>query len=77
MRGDGRVICIDMVLPPMGSTGSTPAKLVDIIMLVLIAGRERTEAQWNNLYRAAGFDIRSITPLHDNYGTSIVEGVKH
>jgi hypothetical protein len=28
------------------------------------------------LYRTAGFEIRSITPIHDNFGTSIVEGVK-
>ncbi len=54
----------------------TPAKLLDILMLVFITGRERTEAQWNHLYRAAGFEIRSVTPIHDNFGTSIVEGIK-
>ena len=24
----------------------------------------------------AGLEIRNITPIHDNFGTSIVEGVK-
>jgi ubiquinone/menaquinone biosynthesis C-methylase UbiE len=76
MRGDGRVICVDSVLPPMGNVVGTPAKLLDINMLVFIGGRERTEDQWSHLYRTAGFQIRSITPIHDNFGTSIVEGVK-
>jgi hypothetical protein len=76
MRGDGRVICVDSVLPPMGNVVGTPAKLLDINMLVFIGGRERTENQWSHLYRTAGFEIRCITPIHDNFGTSIVEGVK-
>lgn len=76
MRGDGRLICVDSVLPPMGDVTGTPAKLLDINMLVFITGTERAETQWNHLYRAAGFEIRSITPIHDNFGTSIVEGVK-
>jgi len=29
-----------------------------------------------DLYRAAGFEVIRITPLQDNFGTSIVEGVK-
>ena len=77
MRGDGRVICVDTVLPPMGNTAGTPAKLLDNLMLVFITGKERTEDQWASVYRAAGFEIRSVTPIHDNFGTSIVEGVKH
>ncbi len=76
MQGDGRVICVDSVLSPMGNVAGTPAKLLDINMLVFIAGRERTEDQWSHLYRTAGFEIRSVTPIHDNFGTSIVEGVK-
>jgi ubiquinone/menaquinone biosynthesis C-methylase UbiE len=76
MQGDGRVICVDSVLPRMGNVDGTPAKLLDINMLVFITGKERTEDQWSHLYRTAGFEIRSITPIHDNFGTSIVEGVK-
>lgn len=76
MQGDGRVICVDSVLPSMGSVGGMPAKLLDVNMLVFITGRERTQEQWSYLYRRAGFEIRSITPIYDNFGTSIVEGVK-
>jgi hypothetical protein len=76
MEGNGRVICVDAVLPPMGDTGATPAKLLDITMLVCIPGRERTLAQWEDLYKQAGLRISSITPIVDNFGTSIVEGVR-
>ncbi|MBE9170798.1 hypothetical protein IQ238_25900 [Pleurocapsales cyanobacterium LEGE 06147] len=76
MEGNGRVICVDAVLPPVGNTGSTPAKFLDIDMMVFIPGKERTEEQWNALYNAAGFKIVSIKPTHDNLGTSIVEGIK-
>jgi hypothetical protein len=76
MRGDGRVVCVDAVLPPMGDAGNTPGKLMDINMLVFIPGKERTREQWAHVYDAAGFEIRSITPIQDNFGTSIVEGTK-
>ena len=76
MQGNGCVVCVDSVLPPLGDTGNTPAKLMDLLMLSGINGRERTEAQWTDLYGKAGFEVSSITSIHDNFGTSIVEGVK-
>ena len=76
MRGNGRVVSVDSVLPPIGDTSNAPAKLADVLMLSAINGRERTEAQWKDLYGAAGFEVTRITPLQDNFGGSIVEGVK-
>jgi ubiquinone/menaquinone biosynthesis C-methylase UbiE len=76
MQGDGRVICVDSVLPPIGNVSGTASKLLDLSMLVFISGRERTEDQWRHLYQSAGFEIRSVTPLQDNFSTSIVEGIK-
>jgi hypothetical protein len=76
MLGAGRVICVDTVLPPLGNTAGMPAKLLDIVMLTHITGKERTEQQWTALYHAAGLEVRSITPIQDNFGTSIIEGAK-
>lgn len=76
MQGNGRLICVDSVLPPMGDTAATSAKLLDILMLLFIQGKERTKRQWEELYRASGFRVANIIPLQDNFGTSIVEGVK-
>jgi len=76
MESNGRLICVDTVLPPMGDVSGTPAKLLDVLMMVGIEGKERTRQQWEDLYRATGFRITSITPLYDNFGTSIIEGLK-
>lgn len=76
MEDDGRLFCIDSVVPPMGDTSGAAAKILDLMVLLAIGGRERTRAQWDAVYEAAGFRVASITPLHDNFGTSIVEGVK-
>jgi hypothetical protein len=76
MEGDGRVVCVDAVVPPLGDSSGLPAKLMDIVMLTFITGKERTERQWSALYEAAGLEIHSITPIRDNFGTSIVEGRK-
>ena len=74
MEGAGRIFCIDSVIPPLGDTGGATAKLLDLIMLNLITGKERTLQQWEALYSAAGFRIANITRLDDNLGTSIIEG---
>ena len=76
MDGAGRLICVDSVLPPLGDTSATPAKFLDLMMMSLIRGKERTLQQWEELYRSAGFRVISVIPLHDNFGTSIVEGAK-
>jgi hypothetical protein len=77
MDGNGRLICVDAVLPPMGDTGAVPAKFLDIAMMVGIRGKERTRQQWEDLYLAGGFRVvRVVPPLQDDFGASIVEGVK-
>jgi hypothetical protein len=76
MDGNGRIFCVDTVLPPMGDTGAAAGKILDIMVMLAIGGRERTRDQWEALYGAAGFRVSRITPLEDNFGTSIVEGVK-
>lgn len=76
MQGNGRVFCIDSVVPPLGDTSGVTAKLLDMVMMTFITGKERTMRQWEDLYAAAGFRIASVTPIQDNIGTSIIEGVK-
>jgi hypothetical protein len=74
--GNGRIFCVDAVLPPMGDTSGAAAKILDIMVMLAVGGRERTRDQWEALYGAAGFRISRITPLEDNFGTSIIEGIK-
>ena len=54
-----RVVIRDAVIPP----GNEPHgnKWLDLLMLVLLRGRERTEEEWRRLLEAAGFDVASIS----------------
>jgi hypothetical protein len=60
----------------LGDTSLLSAKLMDVNMLVLCPGKERTRKQWEAIYEAAGLRIQRVTPIADNIGTSIIEGVK-
>ncbi len=55
---DGRLIVFDSVVPP----GNEPhgAKWLDLLMLALLGGRERDEAQWRALFDGSGFEPVSI-----------------
>jgi hypothetical protein len=53
-RADARLLVIETVMPP----GNEPhgAKWLDLLMLALLGGRERDEAQWRALLRDGGFE---------------------
>eukprot|EP00775_Hariotina_reticulata_P003453 gene3453-3724_t len=46
-------------LMPTGD-GRHPAKLMDVIMMAMCTGKERTSEQWHDLLGAAGFEIVDI-----------------
>jgi hypothetical protein len=48
-----RLLLLEFVMPP----GDTPhmSKMIDLTMLGMLAGKERTEAEWRELLTAAGF----------------------
>ena len=51
---DARLLVMDAVIPP----GNEPdgSKWLDLLMLVLAGGRERTEREWRSLLEGAGFE---------------------
>jgi hypothetical protein len=72
MRAESRLLVIEMVIPP----GNEPsvAKLLDLEMLVITGGRERTEAEFKNLFESSGFKLSRIIPTKEN--VCIIEGTK-
>ncbi len=72
MKPDGRLLIVEMVLPE----GDTPhlGKLLDMVMLVLPGGEERTRSEYEPLLTKAGFRITRVVPTAS--AVSVVEAVK-
>ena len=67
----GRVLLVEMVLPE-GDTPH-PGKILDITMLVLPGGEERTPDEYRDLLGKAGFRLERIVPTES--AVSVVEAV--
>src|SRR3954470_16600092 len=70
MNPGGRVILLESVVAP----GNQPdfAKLIDLEMLLMPGGRERTEQEFRDLFARAGFELTRITPTKSPL--SVIEG---
>jgi hypothetical protein len=68
---DGRLLIVEMVLPP-GDTPH-PGKVLDMVMLTIPGGQERTEAEYATLLGKAGFRLNRVVPTAS--AVSVVEGV--
>lgn len=71
MPDGARLLVVEHVLPP----GNDPSfgKLLDLNMLLLPGGMERTEAEFRKLYGEAGFRLTRVVPTQGDL--SVVEGV--
>jgi O-methyltransferase/methyltransferase family protein len=68
-RNRGRLLVVDAVLPE--NSNPHPAKLLDLVMLTVPGGRERTEPEWHELCTKSGFKISRIVPTR--VGKSVIE----
>jgi hypothetical protein len=57
---DGRVILIESVIPPGNEPGL--GKIIDLEMLVMPGGRERTEEEFRLLLERSGYRLARIIP---------------
>jgi hypothetical protein len=60
MTRNSRVLLVDMVVPDNGVNCFT--KLLDLNMLVMNGGRERTETEFRTLLDASGYKLTKIVP---------------
>ena len=70
IRPDGRLLVVEGIVP----SGNDPSftKILDLNMLVIPGGKERTEDEYRKLYEEAGFKLNSITPTKSD--VSVIEG---
>ena len=72
MAENGRLIVVEMVIP----SGDAPhfGKLLDITMMTLFSGgRERTKAEYQQLFQTADFQLTRIEPTSSP--VSVIEAV--
>jgi hypothetical protein len=60
IRPGGKLLIADQVLPPRNEPGI--GKLMDLEMMVLPGGLERTAEEWRELFTASGFKLERIIP---------------
>ena len=61
----GRVLVVEMVIPD--DRTPTAAQLVDVNMLALLPGRERTQSEYADLFQGAGLQLKSVTQTHSPF----------
>ncbi len=71
MPPGARLLLVEHVLP----AGNAPSfgKLLDLNMLIMPGGIERTEDEFRRLYEAAGFRLSRVVPAQDDL--SVIEGI--
>ncbi len=72
MTAGGRVICLDAVLPPLGDVRGASAKLLDLLMMLTLPGKERTEPEWRALLERADLELSSVTTYDATSCASVV-----
>jgi hypothetical protein len=68
IRANGTLLLLETVLIPSTDPGSA---LMDVLMMVLTGGRERTEAEFRSLLEAANFSLTQVISTPD--GPTIIE----
>jgi hypothetical protein len=60
MKASSRLLIVEMVLPP--GNAMHPGKLLDMVMLAIPGGTERTEAEYGALLAKAGLKLSRVVP---------------
>lgn len=70
MKPDSRVVLIEEIIPETPEL--TWAKWLDLHMLAMAGGKERTVAEYKELYSQSGFDLERVIPT--SAGSSLLIG---
>lgn len=73
MRPGGVLLLVEVVLPAY-AVDEPAAIRMDLHMLTLLPGRERSAAEYERLLAAAGFRLKRIVPTRSEAAVSVIEG---
>jgi hypothetical protein len=71
MSSDGKILVVEIVIPPLNEPSF--GKWLDLMML-LVAGRERTQEEYSDLFSEAGLKLNRVIPTSSE--VSIIEGIR-
>jgi len=65
LAAGGKLVLVEMVVPP--DNRPSMAQPMDMNMLVLLGGRERTEAEYRGLLENTGFRLEKVIATHSPF----------
>ncbi len=68
----GTLLLVEIVIPP--DNRPSPAQAMDLNMMVLLGGRERTEEEFRGLLEAAGFRLEQVISTRSPF--SVIEATR-
>jgi hypothetical protein len=68
----GKILLVELVVPPDNQPSAVQP--MDLNMLVMLGGRERTEAEFEGLLAGAGFRLDRVSPTHSPF--SVIEAAR-
>lgn len=75
MTESARLLLLEAVLPERAADNPAAIRM-DLHMLLLLPGRERTAAEFANLLEAAGFRLRRVIPIPSPAGVHVIEAIR-
>ncbi len=72
MKSDSRVLVAEFLMPE--GDGDSRTKFLDLTMMLIPGGKERTEEEYRRLFAAAGLELTRITPTAG--GICVLRGEK-
>jgi hypothetical protein len=72
LPANGKLMLVEAVVPATSEPHFS--KFIDLNMLVMTGGRERTEEEFRKLYEESGFKLTRVVPTESPF--SVIEGVK-
>jgi len=73
LKERGTILLVERVMPPRAADDPDTV-LLDVHMLAVTGGRERTEGEYGGLFAAAGFALTRVIPTRCRF--SLIEGVR-
>jgi len=77
ISADGKLLLVERVMPARMEASQSHQRMtmLDMHMLVMPGGCERTETEYRALFAAARFELARVLPLPEAVGVSIIEAV--